>query len=231
MASGYVSKTLQDFEEWPHQWVRLTTASCLEFVGRWKTSFTSIASIVAGHVEALGNKTLAVWLARGMHCAMQMCRWILTKFSKFGRANSSRNETCCQIATFLSKKPDTKVTSKRMLGCLANILWNFLIQPESQRWHTHWAQLWRHMGLIGRNHRCDCWTKKGSASFGFGLCTAVIEIRCSVNQLASCFFSFLFFGHAHIISYVSKIMYEQNYAYDIFNWFVYDQPFLCNMYI
>lgn len=44
-----LEKTLQDFEEWPHQGVRLK----------------AVASIVAGHVEALGNKTLAVWLARG----------------------------------------------------------------------------------------------------------------------------------------------------------------------
>ena len=96
-----------------------------------------------------------------------------------------------------------------MLGCLTNILWNFLIQPESQCWHTHWAQLWRHMGLIGRNHRCDCWTKKGSASFGF----APLWFRSDV-QLTNwlpVFFVFIFCDTR--ISYVSKIMYEQNYAY------------------
>ena len=82
-----------------------------------------------------------------------------------------------------------------MLGCLTNILWNFLIQPESQCWHTHWAQLWRHMGLIGRNHRCDCWTKKGSASFGF----APLWFRSDV-QLTNwlpVFFVFIFWTRAY----------------------------------
>lgn len=58
-------------------------------------------------------------------------------------------------------------------------------------------------------HRCD-WDQMFSEPIGF------------------LFFSFLFFGHAHIICEQNDVWTELCTC--IFKWFVYDQPFLCNIY-